>query len=84
MQAVWKPQDEANGNAQACTQWAERAGQSLLAHSLGSYQNYADCGEAASQQRLENYFSKSNLQRLKDLKKEYDPRGVLNKAHFEF
>lgn len=84
MQAVWKPQDEANGNAHASRQWAERAGQSLLAHSLGSYQNYGDCGEATSQQRLENYFGKSNLQRLKDLKKECDPHGVLNKVHFEF
>lgn len=84
VQAMWKPQDEANGNAHASRQWAERAGQSMLAHSLGSYQNYADCGEATSQERLENYFGKSNLQRLKDLKKEYDPHGVLNKKHFEF
>jgi len=84
VQATWKPQDEADGNAHACRQWAERAGQSLLAHSLGSYQNYADSGEAASQERLENYFGKSNLQRLKDLKKEYDPHGVLKKKHFEF
>ena len=84
VQAMWKPQDEANGNVHACRQWVERAGQSLLAHSLGSYQNYADCGEATSQERLENYFGMSNLQRLKDLKKEYDPHGVLNKQHFEF
>lgn len=84
VQAMWKPQDETNGSAHACRQWAERAGQSLLAHSLGSYQNYADCGEATDQERLENYFGKRNLQRLKDLKKKYDPLGVLNKKHFEF
>ncbi|KAJ7390510.1 hypothetical protein OS493_024542 [Desmophyllum pertusum] len=81
VQAMWKPQD---GNAHACRQWAEKAGQSLLAHSLGSYQNYADCGEKTCQQRLENYFGKSNIQRLKDLKNKYDPHGVLSKEHFEF
>ena len=84
VQTMWKRQDEANGNAHACRQWAESAVQSLQAYSLGSYQNYADCGEATSQERLENYFGKSNLQRLKDLKKEYDAYGVLNKEHFEF
>ena len=84
VQAIWYPQDEANGFAEACRQWAETAGRSLLAHSLGSYQNYADCGETTRRQRLENYFEKGNVQRLRDLKKEYDPQGVLNREHFEF
>ena len=61
----------------------ELVSQCWLTHSA-SYQNYADCGEATSQERLENYFGKSNLQRLKGLKREYDPHGVLNKKHFEF
>ena len=51
----------------------ETSGQSLLAHSLGSYQNYADCGEATTQVRLENYFGKNNFERLKDLKYKYAP-----------
>lgn len=61
---------------------AETSGQSLLAHSLGSYQNYADCGEETTQERLENYFGKKNFERLKDLKYKYDPNGVLRKEHF--
>ena len=84
VQAAWKPQDEADGNAHSYRKSAETSGQSLLAHSLGSYQNYADCGEATTQERLENYFGKSNFKRLKDLKNNYDPNGVLRKEHFEF
>lgn len=84
VQAVWKPEDEANGNALACRRWAEETGQSLLAHSLGSYQNYADCGEQNKSQRLENYFSKRNIQRLKELKEEFDPLGILTREHFSF
>ena len=84
VQAVWKPEDEANGNALACRRWAEETGQSLLGHSLGSYQNYADCGEQNKSQRLENYFSKRNIQRLKELKEEFDPLGILTREHFSF
>lgn len=84
VQAVWKPEDEANGYAHACRHWAEETGQSLLAHSLGSYQNYADCGEQNKAQRLENYFNKSNVQKLKRLKEEYDPLGILTREHFSF
>lgn len=83
VQAMWKPEEEANGNANACRQWAESTGQSLLAHSLGSYQNYADCGERNRRERLENYFGKNNVQRLKELKKKYDPLGMLTKEHFK-
>ena len=61
VQAVWKPEDEGNGNAHACRRWAEETGQSLQAHSLGSYPNYADCGEKDKLQRLENYFGKRNI-----------------------
>ena len=53
-QAMWKPDNDAV-NTDACKQWAKTAGQSLLPHSLGSYQNYADCGETTIQNRLENY-----------------------------
>lgn len=84
VQAVWKPEDEANGYAHACRRWAEETGRSLLAHSLGSYQNYADCGEQNKAQRLENYFNKSNVQKLKRLKEEYDPLGILTREHFSF
>ena len=83
VQAVWKPEDEANGNAHACRRWAESAGQSLQAYSLGSYQNYADCGEENRRQRLENYFGKSNVQKLKELKEKYDPQGLLTREHFK-
>ncbi|XP_067017785.1 uncharacterized FAD-linked oxidoreductase YgaK-like [Acropora muricata] len=84
VQAVWKSQVEANGNAHSCRKWAETSARSLLAHSLGSYQNYADCGEATTQERLENYFGKKNFERLKGLKHKYDPNGVLRKEHFVF
>ena len=83
VQAMWKPSNDV-GNADACEQWAKNAGLSLLPYSLGSYQNYADCGEATLQHRLENYFSKGNLQLLKELKKKYDPNGILTKEHFGF
>lgn len=83
VQSVGKLQDEANDNyAHSCRKWTETSGQSLLAHSLGSYQNYADCGEETTQERLENYFGKKNFERLKDLKYKYDPNGVLRKEHF--
>ena len=83
VQAMWKPDNDLV-NADTCKQWAKTAGQSLLPYSQGSYQNYADCGEATIQNRLENYFGKSNLQRLKDLKMKYDPDGILTKEHFGF
>ena len=53
----------------------------VLPHSLGSYQNYADCGENNRAQRLENYFAKANIQRLKELKEEYDPLGTFTREH---
>ena len=82
VQAVWTPEDEAKGNAHACRRWAEETARSLLPHSLGSYQNYADCGEKNRAQRLENYFGKANIQRLKELKEEYDPLGTFTREHF--
>ena len=82
MQAVWTPEDEAKGNAHTCRRWAEETARSLLPHSLGSYQNYADCGENNRAQRLENYFGKANIQRLKELKEEYDPLGTFTRDHF--
>lgn len=45
VQSMWTPEDEAKGNAHACRWWAEETAGSLLPHLLGSYQNYADCGE---------------------------------------
>ena len=42
----------------------------------------ADCGENNRAQRLENYFGKANIQRLKELKEEYDPLGTFTRDHF--
>ncbi|CAH3029151.1 unnamed protein product [Porites evermanni] len=81
VQAVWTPED-AKGNAHACRRWAEETARSLLPQSLSSYQNYADCGEKNRAQRLENYFGKANIQRLKELKEEYDPLGTFTREHF--
>ena len=75
-------EDEAKGNAHACRRWAEETARSLLPQSLSSYQNYADCGEKNRAQRLENYFGKANIQRLKELKEEYDPLGTFTREHF--
>ena len=55
----------------------------IAGYSLGSYQNYADCGEETTEERLENYFGKKNFEQLKDLKYKYDPNGVLRKEHFQ-
>ena len=82
VQSMWTPEDEAKGNAHACRWWAEETAGSLLPHSLGSYQNYADCGENNRAQRLENYFGKANIQRLKELKEEYDPLDTFTRDHF--
>lgn len=82
VQAVWKPEDEAKGNAHACRRWAEETARSLLPYSLGSYQNYAGCGEKNRAQRQENYFGKANIQSSKELKEEYDPLDMFTREHF--
>ena len=82
VQAMWTPEDEAEGKAHACRNWVMSMAQSILPHSLGSYQNYADCGEKTAEDRMNNYFHKSNIQQLCELKTKFDPQGVLSKEHF--